>query len=268
MRDGHAAALWAVLAAVALGTPSAHASAQEIWASEPAPSQRVRVTTVGSVAGPVAGPARVTGEFQEWRDSTLVLRAEGVPRTIPLRTIEVLEVNRGRAPGPTLAGLLLGTAVGFALGCAANRDDYGVYCGGQSDATVFTGAALGGRAARPVRSSSGVSSGPRWPFRPRADAGSAGRDNLRGGRMPYIEAEARERVDAGGAPESAGELNYGITRLVDAYLVARGGLRYTHLNEVVGALECAKLELYRRLAGPYEDAKRRETGDVYRSPER
>ena len=265
MRDRHAAALWAVLAAVALGTPSAHASAQEIRAPEPAPSQRVLVTTVG----PVAGPARVTGEFQEWRDSTLVLRAEGgVPRTIPLRTIEVLEVSRGRAPGPTLAGLLLGTAVGFALGCAANRDDYGVYCGGQSDATVFTGAALGGRVARPVRSSSGGSSGPRWPFRPRADAGSAGRDNLRGGRMPYIEAEARERVDAGGAPESAGELNYAITRLVDAYLVARGGLRYAHLNEVVGALECAKLELYRRLAGPYEDAKRRETGDVYRSLER
>ncbi len=55
--------------------------------------------------------------------------------------IEVLEVSRGHAPGPvpTLAGLLLGTAVGFALGCAANRDDYGVYCGGQSDATVLHG---------------------------------------------------------------------------------------------------------------------------------
>ena len=31
------------------------------------------------------------------------------------------------------------------------------------------------------------------------------------------------------------------------------------------ALECAKLELYRRLAAPYEDEKRKETGDVYRS---
>jgi hypothetical protein len=84
--------------------------------------------------------------------------------------------------------------------------------------------------------------------------------------MPYIEAKARERIDGGGAPETAGELNYAITRLVDAYLVNRGpaGLRYALLNEAVGALESAKLELYRRLAAPYEDEKRGETGDVYR----
>ena len=81
--------------------------------------------------------------------------------------------------------------------------------------------------------------------------------------MPYIEAAARTRIDGGGSPETAGELNYAITRLVDAYLVRHGGLRYTHLNEVMGALECAKLELYRRLAAPYEDQKRGETGDVY-----
>ena len=82
--------------------------------------------------------------------------------------------------------------------------------------------------------------------------------------MPYIEVKARERIDRGGAPETAGELNYAITRLVDAYLARLGGVRYAHLNEVVGALECAKLELYRRLAAPYEDGKMRETGDVYR----
>src|SRR5690606_4700034 len=90
-------------------------------------------------------------------------------------------------------------------------------------------------------------------------------DDPDGGVMPYNEAQARERIDGGGAPATAGELNYAITRLVDAYLTARGGLRYAHLNEVVGALECAKLELYRRLAAPYEDEKRRETGDVYRA---
>ena len=66
-------------------------------------------------------------------------------------------------------------------------------------------------------------------------------------------------------PESAGELNYAITRLVDDYLLRQGGIRYAHLDEVIGVLECAKLELYRRLAAPYEDAKRGETGDVYRS---
>jgi hypothetical protein len=83
--------------------------------------------------------------------------------------------------------------------------------------------------------------------------------------MPYITDEARSRLDKGGKPSTAGELNYAITRLVDDYLIFRGGIRYTHLNEVVGALECAKLELYRRVAAPYEDQKINETGDVYRS---
>lgn len=83
--------------------------------------------------------------------------------------------------------------------------------------------------------------------------------------MPYITADARARLDAGGTPETAGELNYAITRLVDAYLIQQGEIRYAHLNEVIGVLECAKLELYRRVAAPYEDRKRGETGDVYRS---
>lgn len=32
---------------------------------------------------------------------------------------------------------------------------------------------------------------------------------------------------------------------------------------MVGALECAKLELYRRIAIPYEEQKIQENGDVY-----
>jgi hypothetical protein len=44
-----------------------------------------------------------------------------------------------------------------------------------------------------------------------------------------------------------------------------GDLRYAHINEAIGALECAKLELYRRVAAPYEDEKMKESGDVYRS---
>lgn len=83
--------------------------------------------------------------------------------------------------------------------------------------------------------------------------------------MPYITAEARERLDHGGQPETPGELNYAITRLVDDYLMQKGGIRYAYLNEVVGALECAKLELYRRVAAPYEDHKMSETGDVYQA---
>ncbi len=85
--------------------------------------------------------------------------------------------------------------------------------------------------------------------------------------MPYILPEARTRLDAGADPADAGELNYAVTRLVDAYLSARaieaGRLRYAHLNEAMGVLECAKLELYRRVAAPYEDDKIVESGDVY-----
>jgi hypothetical protein len=84
--------------------------------------------------------------------------------------------------------------------------------------------------------------------------------------MPYVDAEARSRLDGGAKPETPGELNYLITRLVDEYLVRKGGLRYSHLNEAIGVLECAKLELYRRVVGPYEDEKIAQAGDVYRSP--
>ncbi len=83
--------------------------------------------------------------------------------------------------------------------------------------------------------------------------------------MPYITADARARIEGGTEPVTPGELNYAITRLVDDYLIQKGGIRYAHLNEVIGVLECAKLELYRRLAAPYEDQKLSETGDVYRS---
>lgn len=83
--------------------------------------------------------------------------------------------------------------------------------------------------------------------------------------MPYINSTARERLDSRRLPEpeDAGELNYVITRLVDDYIRRKGDVRYAHLNEVVGVLECAKLELYRRIAAPYEDKKIVENKDVY-----
>jgi hypothetical protein len=83
--------------------------------------------------------------------------------------------------------------------------------------------------------------------------------------MPYIDAKARVRLAEGGRPQTPGELNYAITRLVDEYLIDKGPMRYAHVNEVIGAMECAKLELYRRIAAPYEDRKIAEMGDVYRS---
>ena len=80
--------------------------------------------------------------------------------------------------------------------------------------------------------------------------------------MPYIPGERRfEAVDK---PEGAGELNFAITHLVDDYIARHpSGLRYHVLNEAMGALECAKLELYRRIAAPYEDKAIVKNGDVY-----
>jgi hypothetical protein len=83
--------------------------------------------------------------------------------------------------------------------------------------------------------------------------------------MPYISQEQRKAILAGADPSDAGELNYAITMIVDRFLRKKGGIRYAHVNEAIGAMECAKLELYRRIAVPYEDRKIQEAGDVYES---
>ena len=80
--------------------------------------------------------------------------------------------------------------------------------------------------------------------------------------MPYLDKEIRASLDEGRVPQEAGELNYLVTRLCDAFLM-RTGLSYKNINQAIGALECAKLELYRRIAAPYEDQKARDNGEVY-----
>lgn len=79
--------------------------------------------------------------------------------------------------------------------------------------------------------------------------------------MPYIKQEDRDDHTAL-YPQHAGELNYAITLLVNDYFKRMGG-RYQQINDIVGALEGAKLEFYRRVAAPYEDEKIEENGDVY-----
>lgn len=82
--------------------------------------------------------------------------------------------------------------------------------------------------------------------------------------MPYIDSEFRRESlsNRTSAPRDAGELNFTLTSICIEYLELNG-LRYANVNEVIGALECAKLELYRRVAAPYEDTKIAENGDVY-----
>jgi len=80
--------------------------------------------------------------------------------------------------------------------------------------------------------------------------------------MPYLEAGVRASLEDGRKPTKPGELNYLITKLVDSFLMM-SGISYTSINAAVGALECAKMELYRKIASPYEDKKERLNGTVY-----
>ena len=60
----------------------------------------------------------------------------------------------------------------------------------------------------------------------------------------------------------AGRLNYSVSSMINIIL-EKEGMSYSKVNEIIGALECIKLELYRRVAAPYEDLKIEENGDVY-----
>ena len=80
--------------------------------------------------------------------------------------------------------------------------------------------------------------------------------------MPYIEQIDRQLLSAGRSPNTAGELNFIFTTIITEYL-ADHGTNYQNINDIVGALEGAKLEFYRRVAVPYEDLKIKENGDVY-----
>jgi hypothetical protein len=91
--------------------------------------------------------------------------------------------------------------------------------------------------------------------------------------MPYIkqtqrtvlEDEIQELVNriTTAIPEDQydGVLNYVITEIVHR-LILTPGVRYARIQQIVGVLECAKLEVYRKVAGPYEDVKIEENGDV------
>lgn len=63
-------------------------------------------------------------------------------------------------------------------------------------------------------------------------------------------------------PSNAGDLNFVVSTFIANYIRANG-CKYAVLNEMVGALECAKMELNRVIIGPYEDQKIRENGPVY-----
>jgi hypothetical protein len=86
--------------------------------------------------------------------------------------------------------------------------------------------------------------------------------------MPYITQDQRLTIDellSDGCTyvQTPGELNYLITTVIQGYLLGKPKVGYAQYNEVVGVLECLKLELYRRVIAEYENKKIKENGDVY-----
>jgi len=92
--------------------------------------------------------------------------------------------------------------------------------------------------------------------------------------MPYIEQQHRKRFETGiqmlidslwQFPDGLdGNLNYIISTLL--YRIWLDNQSYEKGNKLIGVLECAKLEFYRRVIANYEDEKNRINGDVFTPP--
>jgi hypothetical protein len=108
-----------------------------------APGVRLRVTVADPADG--ADPVQV-GVYRARTNATLRLADGAAEREIPLAAIRRLEWSRGRRPSLLggIVGGILGVGIGGVVGCAVNRDSYGVFCGGQSATKVGAGGVLGG----------------------------------------------------------------------------------------------------------------------------
>jgi len=89
--------------------------------------------------------------------------------------------------------------------------------------------------------------------------------------MPYICPNERVEIDElieGFVPADGGELQYAIARMVNSYYerisyFEEDGVRYKHMEQVMGALNGASLEHYRCVVAPYEELKIKQNGEVY-----
>lgn len=92
--------------------------------------------------------------------------------------------------------------------------------------------------------------------------------------MPYIKQDFRDELiplidalsqkiteinKANPAQTRDGLLNFAVTEVMNQTFP---NARYTDFNEIIGFLECCKLEYYRKKIGPYEDLKETENGPV------
>lgn len=102
--------------------------------------------------------------------------------------------------------------------------------------------------------------------------------------MPYIKKLDREKLETDlvkfidtlielekdqGISSLKGIINYSFTKILKSVYAQEKGknsLSYSNVNDAIGILECIKMELYREVAVPYEEVKKRENGDVYPAP--
>ena len=84
--------------------------------------------------------------------------------------------------------------------------------------------------------------------------------------MPYLKEDDQVFFDANLQQlleeiNTPGDLNFIICTLTRK-LARKLGDNYAAHNAALGAIECAKLEYYRRIIAPYEDIKIKENGDI------
>lgn len=85
--------------------------------------------------------------------------------------------------------------------------------------------------------------------------------------MPYIKEKRRSEILIMGnidisKIENSGELNFSFYKIINEYFNKEGKGNYQAINDIMGALEGAKLEFLRRVVAPYEEIKIKENGDV------
>lgn len=90
--------------------------------------------------------------------------------------------------------------------------------------------------------------------------------------MPYIDQSKRKKISfvlenshkqiESEYIDCAGDLNYAFTILAIDY-IKRKGLNYQNINDILGALDGASKEFYRRVVEKYENEKIKINGDVY-----
>ena len=89
--------------------------------------------------------------------------------------------------------------------------------------------------------------------------------------MPYIPQDKRKELEdkmedlfshINSSELSIGEINFIISSILNKYMKA-SNFNYALCNSLIGVLECAKLELYRKVVAEYEEVKISQNGSLY-----